>query len=119
MKGDSALTGHFLLTDEGFRPVARLSELREGHARKVEVDDLEVALWRVGGRVYAIGNVCAHQHFSLLHQGILEGLTVGCPMHGWRYSLETGLALEGSGRVPVYRVMMKGDTVLVSLAAEG
>jgi NAD(P)H-dependent nitrite reductase small subunit len=102
-----------------FVRVARLSDIAEGGSVRVRLGDDELALWRVAGKLYAIGNVCAHQHFSELHRGILSGLTVACPMHGWTYSLETGIALSGSGRVRTYNVKVEGVDVYVELPAEG
>ena len=99
--------------------VARLSEIAEGKSVRVKLGDDEIALWRVRGRLYAIGNVCSHQHFSELHRGILSGLTVACPMHGWTYSLETGIALSGSGRVGTYAVKVEGDDVYIEQPARG
>jgi len=96
-----------------FVRVAPLSAVTEGKGLKVTVGGIDIALWRVRGRLYAIGNVCAHQHFSELHHGILRGLTVSCPMHGWAYSLETGAAVTGSGRVATYRVRTEGEDVYV------
>ena len=93
--------------------VTRLSAIPEGKAVKVTVGGIDIALWRVRGRVFAVGNVCSHQHFSELHRGTLSGLTVTCPMHGWTYSLETGVAVTGSGRVATYRVHIDGDDVYV------
>ena len=93
--------------------VARFSDIAEGKSLRVKLGDEEVALWRVRGKLFAIGNVCAHQHFAELHRGILSGLTVACPMHGWTYSLETGIAVEGSGRVPTYAVKVEGDEVYI------
>ena len=99
--------------------VARLSEIAEGRSVRVKLGDDEIALWRVRGRLYAIGNVCSHQHFSELHRGILSGLTVACPMHGWTYSLETGIALSGSGRVGTYAVKVEGDDVYIEQPVRG
>jgi NAD(P)H-dependent nitrite reductase small subunit len=79
----------------------------------VRIGDEDIALWRVNGKVYAIGNVCPHQHAAVLYQAILNGLEVTCPMHGWTYSLETGRASEGSGRVRTFRVEIRGDQVMV------
>jgi len=93
--------------------VAALSDIAEGRGVRVRLGDDEIALWRVRGKLYAIGNVCSHQHFSELHRGILSGLTVSCPMHGWTYSLETGLAVSGSGRVRTYHVSVEGDSVYI------
>ena len=99
--------------------VARLSDIAEGKGIRVRLGDDEIALWRVRGKLYAIGNVCSHQHFSELHHGILSGLTVACPMHGWTYSLETGIALSGSGRVGRHNVMVEGDDVYIELPVRG
>ena len=99
--------------------VARLSDIPEGRGARVTIGDDEIALWHVRGRIYAIGNVCAHQHFSALHLGTLTGLNVSCPMHGWTYSLETGAALSGSGRVRTYGVKVEGDDIFVERPARG
>jgi nitrite reductase/ring-hydroxylating ferredoxin subunit len=96
-----------------FVRVARLSDIAEGRSARVKLGGDEIALWHVRGRVYAIGNVCSHQHFSELHHGILSGLTVSCPMHGWTYSLETGIAVTGSGRVRTYPVIVEGDGIYI------
>jgi nitrite reductase/ring-hydroxylating ferredoxin subunit len=95
--------------------VARVSEVGEGRSKKVKIGAEEIALWRVNGNFYAINNVCAHQHFSALHEGTLDGLKVSCPMHGWTYSLETGVAESGSGRVKTYRVGIDGDDVFLEI----
>jgi len=99
--------------ERSFVKVARLSDIAEGRSAKVRLGDDEIALWRVRGKFYAIGNVCSHQHFSELHRGILSGLTVACPMHGWTYSLETGIAVSGSGRVRTYEVKVEGENVFI------
>ena len=102
---------------ESFVRVACSSDIAEGKSLRVKIGYDEVALWRVRGKLFAIGNVCAHQHFSELHRGILSGLTVTCPMHGWTYSLETGIAVAGSGRVPTYAVKVEGDDVYIERRA--
>jgi 3-phenylpropionate/trans-cinnamate dioxygenase ferredoxin subunit len=100
-------------TEPIFVKVARFSELRERRSIKVTVGDDEIALWRIQGSIYAISNVCSHQHISTLHLGTLSGRSVTCPMHGWTYSLETGIALSGNGSVKTYHVKVVGDDVFV------
>ncbi len=93
--------------------VARAEDLREGRGLRCRVDEDEVALWQVGGRYFAISAVCVHHHVPTLHEGIREGLTVSCPLHGWTYSLETGRAVRGGGRVRAYPVKIeKGEIFL-------
>lgn len=95
--------------------VARAEEMLPGRARRVEAGDHDIAVWRVGDRFYAIGNICAHHHMPVLHQGVLENLAVTCPMHGWAYHLRTGRAVEGSGRVPTYPVHVSEGWVQVEV----
>ncbi len=101
-----------------FVKVAKASALSEGRSKRIRIGDEEVALWHVRGKFYAISNVCAHQHFSALHQGILQGLEVTCPMHGWTYSLETGRATSGSGSVKTYAVKVLADDIWVEAPEE-
>ncbi len=98
-----------------FVKVAKASDVFEKKAKLIRLDNEDIALWRVDGKFYAINNVCAHQHFSALHQGELDGLRVTCPMHGWTYSLETGKAEAGSGQVKTYRVKVEGENVFVGV----
>jgi NAD(P)H-dependent nitrite reductase small subunit len=103
---------------ETFIKIIKTSAIPDGKSKRVKLGDEEVAIWHVQGRFYAIDNVCAHQHISALHQGILEGLLVSCPMHGWTYSLETGKATVGNGRVRTYVVKVVGDDVWVEFPVE-
>jgi nitrite reductase/ring-hydroxylating ferredoxin subunit len=100
-----------------FIKVARTSDLDDRRGRIIHVEGEEVALWKIDGKVYAINNVCPHQHFSLLHQGAREGLYVTCPMHGWSFSLEDGVPRFGNGRVKTYRVKVEGESVFIEKPA--
>ena len=96
-----------------FIRVAIVSEIPERKCKLIVLEDEHVGLWRVNGRIYAINNICPHQHISSLHQGTLEGLCVTCPMHGWTFSLETGAATFGTGQAKTYRVSVEGGNVFV------
>ena len=95
--------------------VASVDDLHEERGLRVSVDGEEVALFKRQGIIYALHNVCAHQHFSLLHEGETEGLFVSCPMHGWKYDIATGEAIRGSGKLRVYEVKIQGDEVLLKV----
>jgi NAD(P)H-dependent nitrite reductase small subunit len=101
-----------------FINIGKASSFPEGKGRRIKVGEEDVALWHVRGKFYAIDNICAHQHFALLHQGILEDLAVTCPMHGWTFSLETGRATVGSGKVRTYAVKVEGKDVYVEVSTE-
>jgi nitrite reductase/ring-hydroxylating ferredoxin subunit len=97
--------------------VASTKDVRENHGTLVTIDGQDIAIFKRDGRFYAVSNVCAHQHFSMLHEGELDGCTVSCPMHGWTYDLRTGLASTGQGAISSYNVRVEGDDVFVEIVA--
>jgi 3-phenylpropionate/trans-cinnamate dioxygenase ferredoxin component len=58
----------------------------------VDVDGAQVAVFNLGGRYYAIEDVCTHDG-GILTGGPVEGDQIVCPRHGARFSIRTGEAL--------------------------
>jgi len=77
--------------------------------------DDEVAVWQVDGAYHAVSAICRHHFVPTLHEGTREGLTVSCPLHGWTYSLETGVAVRGGGRLRVYETEVENGVVWIRL----
>jgi len=94
-------------------PIASTSALREGKGIKVTVDGEDIALYLIGGQLYAVGNHCPHQHHSSLHEGILDGTVVTCPMHGWSFDLQSGQCVNGAGRLKRFKVTVEGDKIFL------
>ena len=103
---------------EKFIKVAMLNEIHENHGKYVVVNGIEIAIFKRNGSLYAINNVCAHQHFSMLHEGELKDLTVTCPMHGWTYDLQTGTSTTGQGKVATYPIKSEGEHILIAVPDE-
>lgn len=99
-----------------FIKVARLTELVPGSCHKVTVEGLRIALFNVGGAVYATDDTCTHAEASLT-EGELDGHEVICPRHGARFDVRTGRALTLPAVVPLeaYPVKMEGQDILVDL----
>ncbi len=76
----------------------------------------EIALFRLGGHVHAISNLCPHELSPLLAFGDvdLDACTVACPLHGWTFDIRTGQRIGGGGDVPVYDVCVEAEAVWVS-----
>ena len=98
-----------------FVKVAAVADLRGPGGTLVHVNGRDIAIFRCNGELFAVNNVCSHQHFSMLHKGRVENCTVTCPMHGWVYDLRTGKATAGDGRVARYDVRVEGANVLLEL----
>lgn len=56
------------------------------------VDDVEVAVFRSDGDLYAIEGRCPHKGASL-GNGAVDGCAVTCPWHDWKFDLKTGEGL--------------------------
>ncbi len=75
-----------------FVRVARESDVQDPGKQLVEVDEQLIALFHVGGRFYAIDDVCTHDGGPLA-EGRLEGFTIACPRHGAKFDIRDGRAL--------------------------
>jgi len=99
--------------NDQFQIVAKLEDFRLSPAKEARLGDLHLAVFSVDGKLYAVENNCPHQHFEVLHQGHLEGVTITCPMHGRTFDLETGSCLNGAGRLKKLAVKTLGDDIYV------
>ena len=98
-----------------FVDVCALESVAPGSGRAVRVGRHDVALFNVGGNVYAIENSCRHAG-AALSQGPLCGHIVACPSHGWKYDVRTGDLVAAPGlSVPRYAVRIVDGRVLVGI----
>jgi nitrite reductase (NADH) small subunit len=98
-----------------FIKVASISELEVGSCKTVEVNGKVIALFNVGGKVYALDNTCLHQG-GPLGEGLLEGEVVTCPWHFWEFDVRTGEKVgDPSLRVATYPVQVAGDDIKVAV----
>ena len=99
-----------------FTRVARLEDLKTSKLMCVKPQGLRIALAWVDGKVFAVDDMCSHEDASLA-KGSLHGECVKCPLHGSRFDLNTGAALDEPAEDPVktYPVRIEGDEILVQL----
>ena len=81
-------------------PLARASEIEEGHARVFEAEGLRIAVCKVGSRIYAIEDLCTHDG-GPLGDGKLEGYAIECPRHGAQFDVRDGSVLCMPAAYPV------------------
>jgi nitrite reductase/ring-hydroxylating ferredoxin subunit len=99
-----------------FTRVAALSEVPPGTAKQVRVSGRSLALFNVGGTLYALEDVCPHRG-APLSEGECEGTEVICPWHGARFDLTSGnhLSPPAPRGVAAFRVQVVGDEVQVDV----
>lgn len=95
-------------------PVALLSDLPPGTARHVKVGKSDIAIVRTGDEVFALSNVCRHA-FAPLAEGYVDGYSLVCPWHGWRYDIRDGSTDHPNADVRTYPVKVANGEVRVTV----
>jgi nitrite reductase/ring-hydroxylating ferredoxin subunit/uncharacterized membrane protein len=75
------------------------ADVPDGSPIAIEAEGRQVLLYRQGGNLYALDNVCSHAG-GLLNRGTVEDLTVTCPLHGSRFALADGRVMRGPASQP-------------------
>jgi len=75
------------------------ADLPDDSPAAVEVAGRQIMLYRHGGLLYAIDNICSHAG-GLLSRGPVANLTVTCPLHGSRFTLANGCVSRGPASQP-------------------
>ena len=99
--------------------VARAADIPPGHAARVEIDEVPVALFNVGGELLCVDDTCTHQEASLSEGDLdLERCAIECPLHGSAFDLRTGdaITLPAVEPVRVHRVEVADGVIRVALS---
>jgi nitrite reductase/ring-hydroxylating ferredoxin subunit len=91
------------------------SALAEGRMTPAYPAGVNIVLARVGGAVYAVAGKCAHMACPLF-MGKLDGYTITCPCHDWRFDVRTGKFLDAPELgVAVYSTKSESGKIFVNL----
>jgi 3-phenylpropionate/trans-cinnamate dioxygenase ferredoxin component len=107
-----------------FERVCALSDIKEPGSLRVELADIDIAVVRYEGAVYALEDRCSHADVPLT-DGDVETFggapTIECFLHGSCFDLRTGepTNLPATEPVPVYPVRVEGEDVFVDTEADG
>src|SRR4051812_27714978 len=98
-------------------PGCHIHDVPPGEGRARTRGGRRVALFRTATGWYAIDHACPHADGPLA-DGVASDCSVICPLHERRFALDTGAPIghDGPG-VSAHRVEVRGDDVLVALAA--
>jgi nitrite reductase/ring-hydroxylating ferredoxin subunit len=98
--------------------IATLSDLHENEPLAATIGDDPIALHKIDGVVYAIGDLCTHD-FAQLSAGFVDDGIIECPLHQAAFDIRTGKCLSrpATADLPVYEVRIDGGTVYVRAKA--
>jgi naphthalene 1,2-dioxygenase system ferredoxin subunit len=104
------------MSDDGWVKAATRGDLAEGEVLGVTIGSEEVALYDVGGSLYATNDICSHA-YAKLSDGWLDNGEIECPLHAGRFDVKTGEATAPPCVDPVktYPVRLVGDEIQIKL----
>ncbi len=103
------------MIEEGFTKLCKVSDLNDRQGKRFIVDDTEVALFKVDDQIYALSNICPHQHTALIYDGFIDEDCVVCPAHGWMFELKTGKLKNGASRLTTFSVIIEDDNIFIKV----
>jgi nitrite reductase/ring-hydroxylating ferredoxin subunit len=94
--------------------------LAPGTSTTVRLDGKEIALFNVGGEIFATDDSCPHAGSSL-GWGKLDGKVIKCRAHGLCFDVTNGEIVGGTGlTIETYATPIEDHKIFVSLeGAEG
>ena len=93
--------------------VGKKSEIEQGKAIVSDLGGPKVAVFNVDGVYHVLSNECGHQG-GPLGEGKLEGFSVVCPWHQWKFDVTTGNCLSvGGSSVRKYEIAAAGEDLYV------
>jgi nitrite reductase/ring-hydroxylating ferredoxin subunit len=104
-----ALGGQTEAAPETAAAVLCADEVTEGSAKLVRFNNEEIAVFKYEGKLCAVQNLCPHEGGQLA-KGRIEGCAVVCPLHGYRFDLQTGSCVNNAKlRAKIFTLVKDGD----------
>ena len=96
--------------------VGSICEIPKLGARVIRTEEGDIAIFRTAeDKIFALRDKCPHKG-GPLSQGIVHGDRVACPLHDWKISLESGLAVApDEGCAARFPIRLDGETIFLSL----
>ena len=100
-----------------YQKVARVDDVPDGRGLCVQIDGIDVGLFRVENAIHAMENRCPHAG-DPLSEGTLNGPIVVCRSHGWEFDVRTGFRPQDADGFPIpsFAVRVAKGFVEVDLA---
>jgi len=98
-----------------FVKVAEQADINEGSSKIIEINNRQIALFKVDGKICAIDNICLHQG-GPLGEGMLNGRVVTCPWHSWQFDITTGRNIQDQAIcVDTFDVRLENNDVFLNI----
>ncbi len=95
-----------------WRDVMAEADIADGEVRRVETATRTVFVYREGASFKVYDSHCPHQVTNIPHLA-LEGKTLTCPKHHWKFDITTGACIEkGKHPLKAFDTQVEGGRIL-------
>lgn len=94
--------------------VAPAKDFQPGTSRRLDVDDVAIAVFNLDGEYYAVEDLCTHD-YSPLEGGEVQGEEIICPRHGARFNIKSGEALTAPAYEPLTTFPVRVENGMVQV----
>ncbi len=104
------------MSEKSFVAAAMIDEVPAGAKKLVELNGQSILLCHTRDHIYAVRNMCSHA-YEALADGRMKNGWIACPVHGARFDLETGAAMNPPATMPIetFEVRVAGDVIEVAV----
>jgi 3-phenylpropionate/trans-cinnamate dioxygenase ferredoxin component len=97
-----------------WKDVCKLEKLVPGDWEMADLEDTEVAVFNLDGKLYAIEDLCTHDG-GYITGGRVDGDQITCPRHNARFSVRNGACITAHAYEPIstYPVRVKDGMIQV------
>jgi len=99
-----------------YTQVALTEDIPKGERKRIEVKGRRISIFNINDEYFAIYDTCPHKGTAPLIRGTLDGLTIKCPNHGYRFDLKTGECnIDPTFNTEVFPVKVEGNEILLKM----
>jgi 3-phenylpropionate/trans-cinnamate dioxygenase ferredoxin component len=97
--------------------IGREEDVQPERPLRVVVNGTPIAIFSVHDELYAIGDTCTHQEYSLSDGEMVDDYIVECPLHGAQFDVRSGaaLCLPATEPTPSYPVWVEDGVLKVEV----
>ena len=94
------------------------ADLEPGTMKRLDIGRRSVLIANVEGTVVAVADTCTHEDASL-SGGALDGVFVRCPLHGSRFCLLNGKAVDDPAEIDLetFPIKVEHGRILIELSS--
>ena len=94
------------------------ADLEPGTMKRLDIGRMPVLIANVEGTVVAVADTCTHEDASL-SGGAFDGVFIRCPLHGSRFCLLNGKAVDDPAEIDLetFPIKIEHGRILIELSS--